>query len=138
MAHRNVSNLAARARDAARCSTPGHAASRSQPVARARREGCGERRVSLVGEMDRASVDVLRAGFAPLVGDEAGAIVVDCTDLAFIDAAALRVLVSVAGECERRNRPFALVNLPPYFERLVSRLGLAVQLHVVARGQSGR
>jgi anti-sigma B factor antagonist len=98
-----------------------------------------ERRVQLIGEIDQSCTEVVRTGLARLIGGEdGGRIVVDCSELRFIDSSGLRMLLSVAGDCERQCRPFAIVNLPSYFARLVARLSLETSLHVEPVGMDQR
>jgi anti-sigma B factor antagonist len=72
-------------------------------IRRARRGGID--RLTLVGELDLATVPVLARAFDDLFGDDAAQmIVVDLTELEFMDSTGIHLLLKMAAACEDGDR----------------------------------
>jgi anti-sigma B factor antagonist len=84
--------------------------------------------VSLDGELDLAVLDVLEEALAARPGDEVG-LVVDLSDLGFIDSAGIQALVSARDGLEESGTPHAFVVIPgSSVERILSMTGLLERL----------
>lgn len=78
--------------------------------------------IALVGELDVANTDAVRAELAPIVKDvTAGPILFDLSELAFIDSSGLAVLLHVAKTCGH----VVLRNASPIVRRIIEVTGLA-------------
>ena len=104
---------------------PSSAGVRSVALVR-RVEGSGPTVVTLVGELDIATGPELRDHVAAIDGD----IEVDCSRLAFIDAAGLDFFVSAHKQCDAQGWKFVLVEPSPLLLRLLDITGLDEHLHV--------
>jgi anti-sigma B factor antagonist len=66
--------------------------------------------VTVAGEVDPATVDVLRGAVAEALDDpETGAVVVDLTAVSFLGSAGLKALVDARAGASHRNEPLRLV-----------------------------
>lgn len=106
-----------------------------RPVALVGRvEGSGPTVVTLVGELDIETGPELRDHVAAIEGD----IEVDCSGLAFVDAAGLGVFVSAHKQCDAQGWKFVLVEPSPWLLRLLDITGLDELLHVRSIGAPAR
>jgi anti-anti-sigma factor len=83
------------------------------------------------GELDLATVDDLDAVIADAI-DDAQHLVLDLSELEFIDTSGLRCILSQQAESERRGRRFTLVAGSPEIQRLFDVAGVADRLPFVA------
>jgi anti-anti-sigma factor len=71
-----------------------------------------------VGELDMSTADVLLSGVAAALADGFGDVVVDVSQLSFVDSSGLRALIHVSRELEGRGR-LILMNPTPAVQRLL-------------------
>ena len=75
----------------------------------------------LFGELDLATVPVLRAHLRPLTGD----VELHCEQLTFVDSSGLSLFVDVHQACAARGDDFVLRAVPPMALRTIQASGLA-------------
>jgi anti-sigma B factor antagonist len=92
-----------------------------------RAEG-GRHVIALTGELDIASAPALETKVGELCGDGAAAIVIDLSQLTFIDSTGLRTLLSVQSACKERACDFSLVPGQESVQRLFVLTGLLEHL----------
>ena len=91
-----------------------------------RSRSAGRRTTILVGgEVDLASVGVLRAGISAALGSGAAELCIDLTDVEFIDSSGLHVLVDAWSEVQRLRRRMAIVSPPGRIRRVFEIASLA-------------
>jgi anti-sigma B factor antagonist len=81
--------------------------------------GDGAQALELVGELDVASAPALRERLAEVATRGGGPLVVDLTDLNFIDSTGLSVLLNAKRRLTRRGRGFAIVCPPGHVRRIL-------------------
>lgn len=84
------------------------------------------------GEVDSSSVATLSSFLAPLPG-ESGEVVVDMSDVAFMDSSGLRVLIDAHRRAEQSHRRLVIINPSWIVTRLIDISGLRDVLHVSER-----
>lgn len=72
----------------------------------------------LVGELDITSVEVVRARLEKELGD-VGTLVLDASDLEFMDSQGLLMLIRLGEQAENRDEIVHLVNCPQQVRRLL-------------------
>lgn len=72
----------------------------------------------LVGELDIASVDAVQARLEEELG-EAGMLILDASDLEFIDSQGLRMFIRLGEQARNRREAVHLVNCPLQLRRLL-------------------
>lgn len=80
----------------------------------------GPGRLALAGDLDLAGMPQLEAALAGCDGD----VVLDCSGLTFVGAAALDLFVRTRNDCEARGMRFTLVAPSDGLVRLLSMTGL--------------
>ncbi len=77
------------------------------------------------GELDIATSEQLRAELAAAAGTGVSEVIVDLTDVTFLDASAIGVLVSTASELRQQQRALLLAHPGPLARKLlhICRLG---------------
>lgn len=86
--------------------------------------------VSVSGELDIATTELLRSHLLALLqeADDARgpgmALVIEVSDLSFIDAAGLGILVSVQNQALSQSTPVRIAGTPPAMQRLLQITGL--------------
>jgi anti-anti-sigma factor len=78
----------------------------------------------LRGEIDVATADDLLTTLRRVAKAATGSLVVDCMDLAFIDAAGIRVLITMHAELAQQGRDLHLVHPSPLLTRILQVLDL--------------
>jgi len=92
------------------------------------------RRLVPSGELDIATVAVLREAFdAVLVEEDAELIILDLAELEFMDSAGLHLLLEMNAACEGSDR-LRVVNGSPALERLFDIAGVRTHLPIVGSG----
>jgi anti-anti-sigma factor len=86
----------------------------------------GPTSAALIGELDLAGISAVRAALAGFDGD----IKLDCSGLAFIDAAGLRTLIDVRTTCEKKGTRLVLVNPSRCLVRLLELANLSAQFNL--------
>ncbi len=66
---------------------------------------------SLSGEIDVATAPALRAVLRAYVASTSGDVVLDCTELSFLDCSAVGVLVDIRNDLEGRKRRLEFLNV---------------------------
>jgi anti-sigma B factor antagonist len=89
-----------------------------------------ERRFFLRGEIDIAAAPTLRADLDDAVASDDGDLLVDCTDLTFIDSSGLSVLLSVVRELQASGRGLRVANASNGVVRVIQVAGLTETLRV--------
>ena len=65
--------------------------------------------VHLCGEIDRSNAAELGDRVATAIGDQGGGLVVDLSELAFLDSTGIRMLFGLAAELKRRQQALRVV-----------------------------
>jgi anti-sigma B factor antagonist len=65
--------------------------------------------IGVRGEIDLETAPLLRKALQPVLEDRAGAVVVDLSEVTFMDSTGVHVLVESAERLDRQNRRFAAV-----------------------------
>jgi stage II sporulation protein AA (anti-sigma F factor antagonist) len=86
--------------------------------------------LALRGELDLSSSDDLEAAVLQSCSDGAKEIVLDLGELAFVDSAGLRALLSVREVCEQRDARLSLTNPLAPVRRLFELTGVGESLSV--------
>jgi anti-anti-sigma factor len=63
----------------------------------------------LFGEIDRSNAEELGDRVASAIGDQAGGLVVDLSELAFLDSTGVRMLFGLAAELDKRRQALRVV-----------------------------
>jgi anti-sigma B factor antagonist len=88
-------------------------------------------RLTPVGELDIATAPVLQEAFdAVFVDGDAGKIVVDLSELAFMDSTGLHLLAKLNAACEHADR-LRVINDSPAVERLFDIAGVRAYLPII-------
>lgn len=90
--------------------------------------------IALSGELDIASAPVLEAKVGELCADGARSVVIDLSELTFIDSTGLRTLLSAQSLCNERACDFALIPGQKNVQRLFALTGLLEHLPFQANG----
>ena len=89
-----------------------------------------EQRIRVFGEIDLATCQDLRDQLAMIVDTSGDDLVLDCTDLEFMDSSGIGVLVDVRHTLDRQGRRLRVRHLPPATLRAIEVLGLVEVLGV--------
>jgi anti-sigma B factor antagonist len=81
-------------------------------------------RFTLAGEIDAAAAPEVIAALGEHAATTSGTIVVDCSELTFIDASGLRLLSKADRALERKGRRVVVVNVSPRCRRVFELAGL--------------
>jgi anti-anti-sigma factor len=92
-------------------------------------------RLTPLGDLDIASVPLLREEFDAVFGDgDAEMIVIDLTELAFMDSTGVRLLVEMNAVCEHADR-LRIVNGSPIVVRVLDISGLRRLLPIISSAE---
>lgn len=95
------------------------------------REG-GVHRLTPIGELDLATVPLLETAFDVVFRDEdAEMIVVDLTELSFIDSAGIHLLIRMYDACAREDR-LRVINGSRAIGRLLALTGVRARLPIIS------
>lgn len=91
----------------------------------------GERawRVTVTGELDAATAPDLAAALRPLVAEPATSVVVNMSDVSFMDSSGLRALIGAAHDAKTAGGSVVLVAVSAAVNRLLEVTGLVEHLH---------
>ena len=93
----------------------------------------GVHRLTPVGELDLATAPLLESAFDAVVrDDDAGMIVVDLTEVTFMDSTGIHLLLRMRGACVDVDR-LRVVNGSPAVERILDLTGLRAHLPIISR-----
>ncbi len=81
-------------------------------------------RVAMAGELDAATTSVLAERIAALRASGANGLIVDATDVSFLDSSGLRTLVAARGEIEDAGGTFLIDGMSPAVERVLDICGM--------------
>jgi anti-sigma B factor antagonist len=84
----------------------------------------GQGVIRIRGEVDIANASVMKHHIDSFADEFDGELVVDCTDLSFIDSSGLSALCDVRGALVSSGRTFRLRNYAPHIERVLELTGL--------------
>lgn len=84
----------------------------------------------LVGDIDASSVELLAEYLAPLPGDR-GDVMLDLSEVEFIDSSGLRALIDAHERADRCGRALVLAEPSLVVRRLLDISGLVPYLHIV-------
>ncbi|MGI6538704.1 MAG: STAS domain-containing protein [Caldicoprobacterales bacterium] len=80
--------------------------------------------VSLSGEIDIYNAPELKSSLLKLIDEKNGNIIVDCTNLKYIDSTGLGVLISALRRVKDYNGEIIINNLQPYIYKIFTITGL--------------
>ena len=83
-----------------------------------------EHRIFVHGELDVATAPELRADLQLAISDHVSHVLIDCSDLTFIDSSGIRVLVEAHQALELQGRHMLIMNVGPGPGRVFEVLGL--------------
>lgn len=99
---------------------------------RERREG-GAYRLTPIGELDLVTTPILERAFDAVVGDDAAeVIVVDLTELSFMDSTGIHLLLRMKAACEGADR-LRVINGSRPVQRLLDVTGVRAVLPIISR-----
>src|SRR5436190_20955994 len=95
------------------------------------REG-GVHRLTLIGELDLATAPLLESAFDAVLGDDAAEmIVVDLTELSFMDSTGIHLLLRMHAACEEADR-LRVINGSRAVERVLDITGVRAHLPLIS------
>ena len=80
--------------------------------------------VNLYGEVDIYNADSLKSQLHALIDEKKADVVIDCTNLKYIDSTGLGVLVSALKKVREAERQIKITNLKPYIAKIFVLTGL--------------
>jgi anti-sigma B factor antagonist len=83
-----------------------------------------EHRYSLSGEVDLAQAPLVRSELARVISADNAHLLIDCTQLTFIDSTAIAVLLETNQKLEAQGRHMLIVNVQSGPRRVLEALGL--------------
>ena len=91
-----------------------------------------EFRIFVRGDIDIATSPQFYSRLAAALTEHDGGIVVDCSELTFIDASGIRVLIDIHRQLEADGRPFRVEHLAPRYQRIFDTLDVSEVLGLPA------
>ena len=80
--------------------------------------------VHLYGEVDIYNADSMKSELHALIEERKADIVLDCTNLKYIDSTGLGVLVSALKKVREADKQISIINLKPYIAKIFTLTGL--------------
>lgn len=96
--------------------------------------GDGSWRVTVAGELDAATAPDLVAALRPLVAHPSGSVVVNMSEVSFMDSSGLRALIHAANDAKAAGGSVVLVAVSAAVNRLLEVTGLVDHLGPGLRG----
>ncbi len=90
---------------------------------------------SLYGEVDIYNADSLKSGLNSLIEEKKLDIVLDCSNLKYIDSTGLGVLVSALKKVREADKHIRITNLKPYIAKIFTLTGLDKIFEIEVSGQ---
>ncbi len=90
--------------------------------------------LSLAGELDMASAEILQQALAAEDLQREPMIVLDLQQLDFIDSTGIRSILAALEHCRERRQEFAITPGSPHVQRLLRITGVAEHLPTIAPG----
>lgn len=87
-------------------------------------ESTGKWNVQLYGEVDIYNADSLKSELHALIDEKEADVVLDCTNLKYIDSTGLGVLVSALKKVKQADKIIQIINLKPYIAKIFTLTGL--------------
>ena len=91
--------------------------------------------VHLYGEVDIYNADSLKSELHALIDEKKVDIVLDCTNLKYIDSTGLGVLVSALKKVREAEKQISIINLKPYIAKIFTLTGLNKVFDIEVSGQ---
>lgn len=91
--------------------------------------------VNLYGEVDIYNADSLKSELHSLIDEKNADIILNCTNLKYIDSTGLGVLVSALKKVKEAERSIRITNLKPYIAKIFTLTGLD-QIFVIEVSES--
>ena len=107
------------------------AASFMSPLEIITKEGEGQTRIALVGELDIASTPQFEAGLEKVEADAPAVLVLDLRKVEFIDSTGLRAVISADERARSGGRRFVIIRGTTAVERVFSVTQLDQRLEIV-------
>jgi anti-sigma B factor antagonist len=98
-------------------------------------ESTGKWDVRLYGEVDIYNADSLKSQLHSLADQKKADIVLDCTNLKYIDSTGLGVLVSALKRVREADKHISIINLKPYIAKIFTLTGLDKVFKIEVSGQ---
>ena len=80
--------------------------------------------VNLYGEVDIYNADSLKNELHSLFAEKPADIIINCSDLKYIDSTGLGVLVNALKKVKEQDKSISIVNLKPYIAKIFTLTGL--------------
>jgi anti-sigma B factor antagonist len=80
--------------------------------------------VNLYGEVDIYNADSLKNELQALIAEKSADIILDCTNLKYIDSTGLGVLVNALKKVKEQDKSINIINLKPYIAKIFTLTGL--------------
>ncbi len=80
--------------------------------------------VNLYGEVDIYNADSLKSELQALIAEKSADIILDCTNLKYIDSTGLGVLVNALKRVKEQDKSINIINLKPYIAKIFTLTGL--------------
>lgn len=88
--------------------------------------------ISITGEIDISNADALRSAIDLALEQPAEKVVLDFSQVSYIDSTGIGVLVGAAHHAADRERGFAVINAQPGVMRVAQLLGVAEEIGITA------
>lgn len=96
------------------------------------RHEAGRAILSLAGELDMASAELLQDAIEGESVRDEGMVVLDLQQVQFIDSTGLRIILKALERCRGRGQQFAITPGSQQVQRLLSITGVAAHLPIIA------
>jgi anti-anti-sigma factor len=94
------------------------------------------RTLLLSGDLDISSADQVEAMIHQALRPGTASVVLDLSEVAYMDSTGLRVIVAIAQLCEQHGSEFALVPGPPEVQRVFELTGISEHLSFTTEGSA--
>lgn len=91
--------------------------------------------VNLYGEVDIYNAENLKRELQALIEEKRADIILDCTNLKYIDSTGLGVLVSTLKKVREADKHISIIKLKPYIEKIFTLTGLNKVFEIGVSGQ---
>lgn len=105
-------------------------------VTRRSQDGVGE--IAVAGELDLGTVDQLESAFALLLAERPSAVLIDLTELEFMDSTGIKTLLQLERRCDEGEVKFGLTEGSEAVNRLFSLTQLDRHFQVFGDREAGR
>lgn len=96
---------------------------------------CDKWDVNLYGEIDIYNAENMKGELHTLIEEKKADIVLDCTNLKYIDSTGLGVLVSTLKRVREADKHISIINLKPYIAKIFTLTGLNKIFEIGVSGQ---